>query len=56
MTAFENNLLPGGNSFVKDEALASSRKIPATIMTFYINSHLAVTNKRFLAHFPNIVL
>lgn len=51
-----DELLPGGNALVKEESVISSQKMPTSIATFYIKAHIVATNKRFLAHFPNVVL
>lgn len=51
-----DEVLSGGNTLVKEEGVISFKKMPTSMATFYINSHIVATNKRFLAHFPHVVL
>lgn len=51
-----DSLLPDGSLLVKDEKISSKRNFPVSIATFYINSTIVATNKRFIAHFPNTFL
>jgi hypothetical protein len=48
--------LPGGQILGKDEAIVRVDKFTSSLSTFYIKSEFCLTNKRFVAHYPNIVL
>lgn len=51
----ENNL-PGGQALTNWETVAHKNNFVSSLSTFYIKSDFATTNKRFIAHYPNIVL
>jgi len=51
----ENNL-PGWQVLSSSEELIKKEKFISSLATFYIKSDFAVTNKRFIAHYPKIVL
>lgn len=50
------NMLPDGSRLIQDEKIVASKHFPISITTFFIKAHVVATNKRFVAHFPNVVL
>ena len=50
------NMLPNGSRLIQDEKIVASKHFPISITTFFIKAHVVATNKRFVAHFPNVVL
>ena len=50
------NTLPGSQVLASGESVISKQGFISSMSTFYIKSDFAITNKRLIAHFPNIVL
>lgn len=50
------NTLPDGSILVQDEKIVTDKNFPVSIATFYINARAVATNKRFIAHFPKVIL
>lgn len=48
--------LPGWQILVKDEEIIRNDEFVSSLSTFYIKSGFAVTNKRFISNYPNIVM
>lgn len=48
--------LPGGQVLGKEEQILSQQEFVSALSTFYIKSSFAVTNKRFVSHYPNVLL
>lgn len=51
-----NNNLPGWQILANWENIVESNSFISSISTFYVKSDFSVTDKRFVGHFPNIVL
>lgn len=52
----ENNNLPWWQVLSNWENAINTSSFISSLSTFYIKSTFATTNKRFIAHYPNIVL
>lgn len=52
----ENNNLPGWQVLASWEKVTNRDKLVSSISTFYIKSDFITTDKRFIAHYPNIIL
>jgi len=40
---------------VKDEVVVSKYKLSYGLLLFFVKSHFWITNKRLIAHYPNLV-
>ena len=52
----ENNNLPGWQVLSNWEEIVNRSHFISWLATFYIKSDYIATNKRYIAHYPNIVL
>ena len=50
------NHLPWGQTLTNWEEIINWNQFTSSISTFYIKSNFATTNKRFIAHYPNLVM
>jgi len=48
--------LPWWQILVKEEKIVKKDSFISSLLTFYIKSEFAITNKRFVAHYPKIIL